>query len=169
MLIKLTATPSNVLTQVVRPALALLPQNMRSQAAEVLLLAIGGQESGFATRQQYGGGPARGLWQFEQGTQSSKGGVWGVYLFPSTQADLQHVCTALRVPYDPVSIYNNLDQSDLLAACVARLMLWTSPSALPAVGDQNGAWNYYENIWRPGKPRPQDWPNHYQPALGAVQ
>ncbi|MCV6902125.1 MAG: hypothetical protein NTT76_05400, partial [Achromobacter xylosoxidans] len=60
----------------ISPALALLPAGMDTQAAHVMLLAIGLQESRFTHRQQIGG-PARGFWQFEKGTRASRGGVWG--------------------------------------------------------------------------------------------
>jgi hypothetical protein len=46
------------LALIVRPALARLPDKMKSQPAIVMLLAIGRQESRFLRREQIGG-PAR--------------------------------------------------------------------------------------------------------------
>ncbi len=34
----------------------------------------------------------------------------------------------------------------------ARLLLWTDAKPLPAIGDEQGAWDYYLRNWRPGKP-----------------
>lgn len=64
-------TLSEIRDRAIAPALAMLPARMRSDAAEVLLLAIGLQESGLIHRHQIGG-PAHGLLQFERG-----GGVRG--------------------------------------------------------------------------------------------
>src|SRR3546814_4167946 len=63
----------------IKPALKLLPKQMDSREARVLLLAIGLQESGFEHRWQVidrrrpnRKGPARGFWQFELGTRRSE-------------------------------------------------------------------------------------------------
>lgn len=52
-----------------------------------------------------------------------------------------------------------------LQISLARLMLWANPNPLPALGDCNGAWKYYDSTWRPGKPRPTDWPANYAASL----
>lgn len=59
---------------IIDSGLALLPDNMDSLPAVVLLLAISGQEADFRHRWQVVDGrrpevrgPARGLWQFERG------------------------------------------------------------------------------------------------------
>ena len=70
-------TLEQVMRDAVRPALALLPAAMNTPQARCMLLAIGLQESRFVHRRQIGG-PARGFWQFERGTRTSRGGVWGV-------------------------------------------------------------------------------------------
>ena len=69
-------TLEQVMRDAVRPALALLPAAMNTPQARCMLLAIGLQESRFVHRRQIGG-PARGFWQFERGTRTSRGGVWG--------------------------------------------------------------------------------------------
>jgi len=153
----------------IMPALRILPGEMNSPAARVLLLAIGLQESGFVTREQYGGGPARGYWQFEQGTEASHGGVWGVYLHPASSGPLQHVCKRRRVPFDPVAIYNELELDDVLAAAVARLLMYTDPYPLPDTDDQKGGWDLYAvRTWRPGQPRPDDWPANFEQGQNIV-
>ncbi|WP_447751835.1 hypothetical protein [Pseudomonas nicosulfuronedens] len=47
-----------------------------------------------------------------------------------------------------------IEHDDILAACMARLLLFTDPARLPALGDESGAWDMYLRVWHPGKPRP---------------
>lgn len=152
----------------ISPALALLPAAMDTQAARVMLLAIGLQESRFLHRRQIGG-PARGFWQFEKGTRASRGGVWGVYLHAASKSHLAALCKARSVACDPDAIYAALEYDDVLAAGVARLLLWTDPKALPAIGDGEAAWSLYLRTWRPGTPHPKTWPALYAQAMATVE
>lgn len=152
----------------ITPALALLPARMDSPSARVMLLAIGLQESRFTHRQQIGG-PARGFWQFEKGTRASRGGVWGVYLHAASKGQLAALCKARSVACDPDAIYSALEYDDVLAAGVARLLLWTDPKALPTIGDADAGWSLYLGTWRPGRPHPQTWPALYAQAMAAVE
>ncbi|MFY3311557.1 hypothetical protein [Achromobacter ruhlandii] len=152
----------------ITPALALLPAAMDTPASRVMLLAIGLQESRFEHRRQIGG-PARGFWQFEKGSRASRGGVWGVCLHPASKGHLAVLCKARSVACDPDAIYAALEYDDVLAAGVARLLLWTDPKALPPVGDTQAAWALYLRTWRPGKPHPQTWPDLYRQAAVEVQ
>ncbi|WP_186191136.1 hypothetical protein [Burkholderia gladioli] len=150
-------------------ALAILPGAMDTPAARVMLLSIGQQESGFSTRVQMGGGPARGFWQCEQGTQQSRGGIWGVYLHPASHYWLSVLCGVRGVSFTPGAIYQAVATDDVLAAGVARLLLFTDPKVLPPVTDTAGAWALYQRVWRPGKPRPDTWPQFHANAQEAVQ
>ncbi|KCB24899.1 hypothetical protein [Bordetella hinzii] len=150
------------------PAMELLPARMHTVAARVMLLASGLQESRFQHRRQIGG-PARGFWQFEKGTRASRGGVWGVFLHPASKDHLAALSRARSVACDPDAIYAALEYDDVLAAGVARLLLWTDPKALPAVGDVEAAWALYLRTWRPGKPHPKTWPALYAQAMAAVE
>lgn len=169
-LLPLPISPHACLEQVVRPALALLPPKLTDPRAEVMMLAIALQESALAHRRQLparpGGpwGPARGLWQFERG-----GGVRGVLRHPASKVMAIRLCQLRRVSPDAQSVWLSLPADDLLAAGFARLLLWTDPAPLPALGDQGGAWAYYERNWRPGKPHPDRWPSCYSRALSAPQ
>lgn len=160
----------------INPALALLPGSMDSAGARVLLHAIGLQESRFEHRRQLVGspplpiGPAISFWQFELGTRESKGGVWGVFLHPASSALLRQLCVARGVQFAPKDIWRAIEHDDVLAAGLARLLLWTDPQRLPALGDADGAWLLYaKRCWRPGKPHPQTWPGFYQRALAHVR
>jgi hypothetical protein len=158
-----------VMRNAVTPALSLLPDAMSSPAACVMLLTIGLQESRFEYRRQMNGGPARGLWQFEQGTEKSRGGVWGVYLHDASRYWLSDLCKARHVAFDPAAIYLALEVDDVLAAGVARLLLFTDPAKLPAIDNGAGAWALYMRTWRPGKPRPETWSGYHSSAVKSVQ
>lgn len=151
----------------INPALALLPDRMSSDSARIMMLAIGLQESRFIHRRQIGG-PARGFWQFENGTKASRGGVWGVFLHPSSRSHLQTLCDARTVAFDPLAIYRAIETDDVLAAGVARLLLWTDPQPLPANDDEQAGWALYLRTWRPGKPHPATWPTCYSSAIAGL-
>jgi hypothetical protein len=138
-----------------------LPSKFDTPQAEVMLLAIGMQESGFQTRQQ-SGGPARSFWQFEKG-----GGITGVLTCQDTKAYAQMVCVHRAVMPTVESVFARMLDDDLLGCGFARLLLYSDPHPLPAIGDVDGAWDYYERTWRPGKPRPDDWPVNYAQARQA--
>lgn len=144
-------------------AYGLLPSHMRSAAADVMLLAIGLQESGFAERVQRGGGPAHGYWQFEQG-----GAIPGLLKLSSTRRHARGVCAACGVSADPGSIWSAMAKDDVLAAAFARLLLWSDPFPIPAATDQDGGWAYYLKLWRPGKPHPVRWTGNHEIARRIV-
>lgn len=143
-------------------ALALLPERMDTPEAHVMLLAIGLQESRFLHRRQIGG-PARGFWQFEQG-----GGVRGVLKHTASAELAARVCRARGVITTEADVYEALDDDDVLACCFARLLLWTDPKPLPAVGDHDAAWELYLRTWRPGKPHRHTWGGLYLAAMAEV-
>lgn len=143
----------------IKPALKLLGARFDSPEARVMLLAIGLQESKFKHRTQVGG-PARSFWQFERG-----GGVTGVINHPSSSRYISKACDDLcYYSCTPNAIYEAMAHNDVLAAVMARLLLWTDARPLPDIGDEMGAWDYYNRNWRPGKPHPEFWPAHYAKA-----
>ncbi|TLX54850.1 hypothetical protein DN824_20420 [Stutzerimonas nosocomialis] len=147
----------------IAPALALLPARMNSEAAVVEMLAIGLQESRFEHRRQIGG-PARGWWQFERG-----GGVRGVLQHTSSRDHAIAVCKARGVQPTDAEVYAALEHDDVLAAAFARLLLWTDPKPLPAVGQVGPAWDLYLRVWRPGKPHRHTWDVLYGRAMESVR
>lgn len=162
-MLTLPASASDVLAEVIVPALAVLPSQMDSPEARCMLLAIGAQESGFAARHQVNG-PACGLWQFE------RNGVLGVMHGVATSSYAYNACIKFGVLWGSTSILAALQQDDELACVFARLLLWSDPRALPDVGDMMGAFNYYERTWRPGKPSYTRWKQTaYPQALAALQ
>lgn len=169
MIITLPATQARLNTEVLDEAALLLPPKWDNERARVMLLAIAQQESELATRRQYNNGPARGLWQFERGTAASRGGVWGVFLHPASRETLAGVCAERGVVHDPLRIWEALERDDILAACVARLLLYTDSQALPSVADVQGAWELYAvRTWRPGKPHRSKWDRCHRGAREAL-
>lgn len=154
---------SNIRTEAIIPALALLPAHMNSPPAEVMLLAIGLQESGFVHRRQING-PARSYWQAEQGG----GMVHGVLRHPSTARYAIELCDARGIQPVDEKIYAAIEHDDVLAAGLARLLLWTDPEPLPVIGEVGNAWDLYLRTWRPGKPHRNRWDACYAHAMDAV-
>lgn len=154
--------PETLLRNAITPALRLLPAGMNSAPAKVMMVAIALQESRCKHRRQIGG-PAKGYWQFEQG-----GGVRGVLTHSASKAHIQTVLTLLDYPMqsDSAGCYAVIEHNDILAACFARLLLWTLPSPMPT--DAQAGWDAYIAAWRPGKPHPQAWPAFYEQALTVV-
>lgn len=128
----------------IESGLALLPVSMRTTAAKVLLYATSIQENPKRLPQQVGG-PAVGDYQFEKG-----GGVKGVLTHKAVKALANSCCAARHVPATQDAVYEELKTDPVLAAALARLLYYTDPKALPAVGDEASAWQLYLRTWRPG-------------------
>ncbi|SAI62862.1 Uncharacterised protein [Bordetella trematum] len=145
-------TLDQVIKWAINPALALLPPGMDTPAARVMLLSIGLQESRFEHRRQLVGrpprpeGPAKSFWQGEEGG----GMVHGVRLHAATRAHAAALYRARSVAATDRAIWDAIEKDDVLAAGLARLLLWSDPGRLPAVGDEQGAWDLYLRTWRPG-------------------
>ena len=162
--------PAHV-TQAVQKAFYSLPAKMATEQARVMVYAIGLQESKFLYRRQMverGGklvpeGPAKGYWQFERG-----GGCKGVINHSASQFWMHDICKQRNVQFDAMSLWNAIENDDILAAAAARLLLFTDPWKLPALGDEQGAWDLYTRVWRPGKPHPETWAGYYGHAISHV-
>lgn len=156
-------TPEFFLAYPLKGAMSILPANMDAPGARAMVIAICLQESRLQFRRQVGG-PARGFAQFEQG-----GGVTGVFNHPSTAALTKVVCASLDVSPTIASIYNALEQNDVLVAALARLLLWTLPGSLPAQDNPEAGWQQYVAAWRPGKPHRETWDANYLHAWNVVK
>lgn len=165
-------TLSEIRERAIAPALALLPARMSSPEAEVMLLAIGLQESRFQHRRQLVGspprptGPAKSFWQAELGG----GMVTGLlrYHDDSVRDLAVGLCAVRGVDPSPRAVWDAIERDDVLAAGLARLLLWTDPGRLPRLGDADGAWQLYVRTWRPGKPHRSTWVDLYGQALAEV-
>jgi hypothetical protein len=146
---------------ILTPALSLLPERMASVPARAMLIAICLQESGLIHRQQIGG-PARGFPQFE------KAGILGVLTHHATADLARHVCSELAYQPNVDEVHAAIRDNDLLAACFARLLLWTVPAALPGPDQPDVGWDQYTRAWRPGRPRRELWDDNWERARQAV-
>jgi hypothetical protein len=137
-------------------AISLLPHQMNSPEALVLMYTIGLQESRFKYRRQIvngkPNGPAKGFWQFERG-----GGCKGVVEHSASRYWMHKVCMNQGVRFNATEIWNAIETNDVLAAAAARLLIFTDPKYLPSVNDSKGGWNLYIRTWRPGKPHRGTW------------
>ena len=176
-------TLNEIRERAITPAFALLPARMSSPEAEVMLLAIGLQESRFQHRRQLVGspprptGPAKSFWQAEQGG----GMVTGLLRYHDDRVrDLAvGLCAVRGVDPSPREVWDAIEHDDVLAAGLARLLLFTDPGRLPKLGDVEGAWQLYLRTWRPGAHSRGDaaakaslrqkWAKNYGKALEAVQ
>lgn len=115
---------------------------MDTPEARIMLLAIGLQESRFEHRRQLVGnpprptGPAKSFWQAEQGG----GMVHGVRLLAVTSAAAAHLYQARGVAARDVAIWDAIEHDYVLAAGLARLLLWSDPRLLPGLGNEVAAW-----------------------------
>lgn len=158
----------------ISPIFDVLPKQMDTVEARLLMISIGLQESRFTTTyQKVSGnpnakGPARGYWQFEKGTRASRGGVWGVYLHEASRYWVSELCKCHSVKFDPDFIYSAVETNPVFAAGVARCLLFTDSKKLPQVGKVQEAWDCYTRNWRPGKPHRQTWDSLYDQARKAL-
>lgn len=154
---------SVIVLNAIRTALTdFLPQRMDTASARLQMLVIQKQEDPEERRYQVvkrtagtlpenivgertAKGPARGLWQFEAG-----GGVKGVLTHKSTAEYIRGICDHFDVIPDTAHCWSAIEDNDVLAACFARLLLWSDFGALPKVGDVEGAFDMYLKNWRPG-------------------
>jgi hypothetical protein len=150
-------TPAEFQARILDPARAAFPFH-DSPESRAILLAIAGQESGWMSRFQLGG-PARGWWQFESE------GAAGVMNHPAATLTLKGFCAEQFIPWDAGDLFEAVAWNDPLAYALARLLLWTDPHPLPALGDQIGALMCYDRLWRPGKPDATRWTSRYAEAL----
>lgn len=164
-------TPFLCLTTAIRPACAVLGERFVDRRAELVLLAIALQESGLRTRVQRvkkmpapdaKWQPARGLWQFELI------GVEGVLRHAASGRHADALCAKRGVVAAKYPVQAALERDDVLAAGFARLLLFTLPQALPAIGDVDRAWDQYVSAWRPGKPHRDRWTANYARAREAL-
>ncbi|HXG88757.1 MAG TPA: hypothetical protein VNJ02_10510 [Vicinamibacterales bacterium] len=144
-------------------AYAVLPPAMASPRATAMLLAIALQESRCRHRRQMGGGPARGLYQFER-----NGGTAGVIVHPTTRPIIGAALQALCYPVFLDACFSAIEHNDVLASAFARCLLWTDPAPLPGADDPAAGWALYLRTWRPGRPHETTWRDHFQSAWQVV-
>jgi len=140
--------------------------------ALAMMYAIGMQESRLTHRFQIPlssainrKGPARGLWQFE-----AMGGVNGVLNHHTTKERAETFCRRFVGSINPHAVWSVLEYEDTLAVVFARLLLLSDPRPLPeaTIDNEEAAWNYYINNWRPGKAHRQTWGGYWKEAINLL-
>lgn len=161
-------TPSKLLQTAIIPALKELESHGINDSFEArrMVLAMALQESGLRYRRQIVGGmesgPACSFWQFERG-----GGCRGVLTHPSTKRRAVKFCRDYRIEPSEAGLWEAMRYQDIVAAAMARLLLYTLPDPLPQTAEQG--WSQYVEAWRPGKPHPQTWAGHWESADKAAK
>lgn len=145
----------DLLREDIESGLSLLPAIRKTDAARLQVYATNRQENPNRSPRQLikkDGrlqplGPAAGDYQFEL-----TGGIRGLRNFKSAivQGQLAEACKARKVPRNAEAIFDALQVDPVFAAALARLLYYTDPKPLPAVGDEAGAWALYLRTWRPG-------------------
>lgn len=162
----------SLILKAINQSFAFFPASWGSKDAMVCMLSIGFQESDFEHRQQIiknaegkltPTGPAVSWWQMERG-----GGILGVLNHPASSAMARVVCEARGVKPTSATVWEAMKTDDVLGAAFARLLLYTNPYKLPAVGKKAETWDLYLREWKPGKPKPAKWPKSYEFALSMV-
>lgn len=127
-----------------------------------LLTAIAGQESGWSARTQIPNGQAHSFWQCEE-----KGAVLDVLTRDATAPIIAAVCRSLYLSPGLTDVFQAIVYNDAVAYAIARLRLYLDPAPLPAIGDENGSWDYYIRCWGPGKPDRERWSTVYPASVSA--
>ena len=158
--------PQLFIDNALSPALAMLPRQMDTPSARAMVVCICLQESKLEHRYQVlnsgNKGAARGYPQFE------RVGIQGVLEHPASQRHIIDVLKRLDYDLTVETSYDAIEHNDILAASYARLNLWTHPRALPTRDNSRLGWETYLRTWRPGKPKPDTWDDHWETAWGLV-
>lgn len=147
-------TPADFYQNIILPGLGTLHEiggPVPTAEAARFMLAIALTESGPNLNARYQSspstspGPARGFWQFEQG-----GGVKGVLNHNSSKKLATAMCNVCTVVASDAAVWRSLEGHDDLSTAFARLLITTTPKALPKNADEG--YQQYLDLWRPGKP-----------------
>lgn len=123
---------------VVRKVLSFLDDEIPySLGAEQLLVATAIQESRLRALQQYGGGPARGVFQMEPPTFND---LFDNFL--KHRIGLDAKVRALLAPW-PTPL-DQLRTNLLFAAAMARILYFRAPEPMPLAGDLEGMGQLYK-------------------------
>lgn len=147
--------------QAIDEAFELLPSALDTRTRRILVAATGFQETSYLTRFQYGNGPARSYWQFENGKLAA---INGVLNHKSTKAMALTVCKARGVEPERIAVWKAMETDDVLGAAFAAMLIYTDPFPMPTTKDD--AWTMYaKRLWQPGKPHPEKWTESWAFAL----
>ena len=75
----------------------------------------------------------------------------------ATKEHARRICHLLCVEPTPAAVWTAIEYQDVLAACFARLLLWTDARPLPNADEPEAGWEIYQRTWRPGRPHQATW------------
>ena len=131
------------LNHAIRPALQSI--KLWTPAAEELLLGTAIVESDLLHRIQFGGGPARGLFQMEIVTHDD---IWNNFL--KYRSDLAQAVSSLMTSAGAKK-HLELEKNDKYASAMARTHYLRSSAPLPRAGDIQAMakyWKAHYNTWK---------------------
>jgi hypothetical protein len=154
--------PLQFYQMIVVPAMAALPR-MDSPKARLSLMATSGTESAWTYRIQKPVGYAHGFWQFEK-----RGACVEVLTNDRTRESAAALVKAAGVAPGLDAVFDAIIDHDLLACQLARLNYWLDLHPLAELGDVDGAYARYLDVWRPGKPSRARFDDCYAQSLPIV-
>lgn len=144
-------SPGAIRSSIVIPALSRL--GLYSNPAERLLMGTAAVESNFVHFVQFGGGPARGMFQMEPPTFND---IMDRVLTGIRQAPLRAAVLATAA-YQPAG-FSELTANHLFAAAMARAKYFSVAPAIPkTLADQAHHWWTYYNGRSPNGLKPNDY------------
>ena len=149
-------TPAAVRTAYVIPAMEKL--QFYSLNAEHLLMGTAAIESNFVNFVQFGGGPAREMFQMEQVTYLD---IVNRYLTMPTHNTLRAAAFSLALANPPTFL--ELASNHLFAAALARIKYAMIPAPIPAtLAEQAQYWWVHYNGRSPNGLKPADYLSRWQ-------
>lgn len=129
---------SDIKHNIIKPAL--LRVGMLTSSSLNQVTGTGLKESGFTTRRQYNGGPARGWFQMEEPTFDD---CWerGVKPFPMLEGLIRKICDGAEPSFDL------LETNDAFAAVMCRIKYRLIREALPISTDAKGQCEYWKKYY----------------------
>lgn len=134
--------------------------------AVALLMETAAAESGFNTRIQHGGGPARGLWQVESNTAAD---IYDNYLsareamlFGLTEISFGFGVYTMILYKDVVS--ELLEHNDVFCCCMARIVYLRDPDPIPHTVEERAY--YWKRVYN--TPRGKGTIKHYMATARAL-
>jgi hypothetical protein len=156
-------TPDTYISVGIDPALKLLPSRFDTRNARAMMMAIAWQESELKERTQLERGPARGYPQFELS------GLIGVLKHQATAPAAAAFIHELDYSdLNPTQLHAVMQWDTVLMAGMTRLNLWWHTASLPNQDQRAEGWSYYMFCWRPGRPRPEHWPESWTVGWDSV-
>lgn len=157
-------SPEDFLETAIIPGIRLCGDPMDTPDAAVFLLDVAQQETGLVAMTQIGAAePAMGPYQFEKGEQAMCALVLKKFQWVRdiVAASFGHD------PDDHEAVRLACRDDWVLATVIARAGAYASKHAMPRMTDPAAMWEFYLDVWGPGKPKPATWHPYHQRSIAA--